>query len=173
MGKASSKNISEALRIAIFAAILLVSYVVSGVPYTFFYAASPDFLLVFTVCIAMFLPPLSSGIFAVFAGLLKDIACASLFGFHGLIYLLCAVTVSLLIAFLVRRTFINALITNAGAVIAVKFFYYFIYNVLFEKGGRIALFTGSVIPSVLLSIIILPVYYFAFRYVNRKFGIED
>lgn len=173
MGKASSKNINEALRMAIFAAILLVSYVVSGMPYTFFYAASPDFLLVFTACLAMFLPPLSAGIFAVFAGLLKDIACASIFGFHGLIYLLCAVTVSLLIAFLVRRTFINALITNAASVISVKFFYYFIYNVLFEKGGRIALFTGSVIPSVLLSVIILPVYYFGFKYINRRFGIED
>jgi rod shape-determining protein MreD len=173
MRKASFKNISGALRIAIFAAILLVSYVVSGVPYTFFYAASPDFLLVFMVCIAMFMPPLPAGIFAVFAGLLKDIACASIFGFHGLIYLLCAVTVSLLIAFLIRRTFINAIITNAAAVAVVKFFYYFIYNVLFEKGGRIALFTDSVIPSVFLTILILPVYYFGFKYVNRKFGIED
>ena len=173
MGEASGKKKIEAFRIAILCVLLLLSYVANTTPFIFFQAASPDFLLVFAVVTAMFETPLKAGIFGFAAGLFKDISCASIFGFHGFIYLVTAVTVSVLIALLIRRTFINALVVNAAAILGIKSFYYFIYNVLFEKGGRIALFYRSVLPSVLLTLIIVPITYFILRYINRRFGVID
>ncbi|MBQ5321036.1 MAG: rod shape-determining protein MreD [Oscillospiraceae bacterium] len=167
---AARKNI---IRIVVLAVLLLMTYVADMVPFTFWRAVSPDFLVVFAITVSMFAPPLTAACFAVAAGLLKDLSSTGIFGFHGILYLVLAVAVSLVVALLIRRSFTNALIINAVGIIMAKSFYYFIFNVLFEKGGRIALFYRSVIPSIFITILIVPITYFIIKKINDYLGEEE
>jgi hypothetical protein len=82
------------------------------------------------------------------------------------------VAVSLSALFFIRRSFSGALIVNASGLILSKGFYYFIFNVLFEKGGRIALLYKSVIPSILISLLVIPITYFVIKKIDDRFGEE-
>lgn len=166
----SNKNKIEALRLAILFVLLLLSYVFLTTPFTYFKAASPDFLMVFVIGVALFENPLIAGIFGFLGGLLKDVASVSILGFNAFVYLVWAVLISVAVALLVRRNFINSLVVCGVSCLALKSFYYFIYNVLFEKGGRIALFYRSVLPSALLSLLIFPLTYYVLLFINKKFG---
>ena len=169
----SNKNKIEALRLAILFVLLLVSYVFLTTPFTYFKASSPDFLMVFIIGVALFENPLIAGIFGFLGGLLKDVASAGILGFNAFVYLIWAVLISMAIALLIRRNFLNSLAVCAVSCFALKSFYYFIYNVLFEKGGRIALFYRSVLPSAFLSILIFPLTYYLLLFINKKFGKID
>jgi hypothetical protein len=43
---------------------------------------------------------------------------------------------------------------------------------LFEKGGRIALLYKSVIPSILISLLVIPITYFVIKKIDDRFGEE-
>ena len=166
----SNKNKIEALRLAILFVLLMVSYVFLTTPFTYFKASS---LMIFVIGVALFENPLVAGIFGFLGGLLKDVASAGILGFNALVYLIWAVLISVLVALLIRRNFINSLAVCAASCFALKGFYYFIYNVLFEKGGRIALFYRSVLPSTFLSLLIFTLTYYVLFYINKKFGKID
>ncbi len=169
----SNKNKIEALRLAILFVLLLLSYVFLTTPFTFFKAASPDFLMIFVIGVALFENPLVAGVFGFLGGLLKDISSTSILGFNAFVYLVWAVLISVSIALLIRKNFINSLAVCGVSCLALKSFYYFIYNVLFEKGGRIALFYRSVLPSTFLSLLVFPLTYYVLLFINKKFSKID
>ena len=106
------------------------------------------------------------------AGLFKDISSTGIFGFNGVVYLILGVAVSLSTLLFIRRSFSGAITLNAAGIVASKFFYYFVFNVLFEKGGRIALFYKSVIPSVLISLLFIPITFFVVKKIIDYFSEE-
>lgn len=160
------KNKKQILRIAAIIILLFLTYILDMMPFTYPQGISPDLLIVFAVCVAIFEAPLNAAIIGAIAGLLKDISSSGLFGFHGVVYLCLCVAVSLCIAFLVRRTFLNAVIINLIAVFTDKIFYFFIYNVLFDRGGGFVIFYRSLLPSFLLSIVAVPAFYFIIKKIS-------
>ena len=121
----SNKNKIVALRLAILFVLRMVRYVFLTTPFTYFKASSPDFLMIFVIGVALFENPLVAGIFGFLGGLLKDVASAGILGFNAFVYLIWAVLISVLVALLIRRNFINSLAVCAASCFTLKSFYYF------------------------------------------------
>lgn len=173
MKEQSGNGKKAVIKWVLLSAMLLIIYVLSTLPHIFWSYVSPDFLVVFAMSAAFYETPQAAAIIGAAAGLLKDIGSSGLMGFNGLCYLLAAVGISMLVMLLVRRTPLNSLLMSSAAVIAIKLFSYFIFNVLFEKGGRGALLLRSVIPSVLLTLVFVPVGFFAMKGFYRHFTEDE
>jgi rod shape-determining protein MreD len=167
-----AKSQKKLFKILLLSLLLLITYVFDTVPFTLWRAVSPDLLVIFAITVSFFSSPLEAAVFSVAAGLFKDISSSGIFGFNAMVYLLIGVAVSLSALFFIRRSFSGALIVNAAGLSLSKGFYYFIFNVLFEKGGRIALLYKSVIPSILISLLFIPITYFVIKKIDDRFGEE-
>lgn len=135
-----------------------------------FGAWQPVMLIPLAVAAAMYESELPACIFAVFCGLYVDISYHFLFGFSAFWLLIVCLTVSLLEHNLIRINLLNFLWTTAAAVI-LEFLMAYLFNVvIWDYTNYGIVFTKSILPTMISTIVVSPAVYFVVRAINAKFG---
>ena len=135
-----------------------------------FGAWQPVLLIPLAVAAAMHESELPACIFAVFCGLYIDISYRFLFGFSAFWLLMVCLAVSLLEHNLIRINLLNFLWTCAAAVILEFFMEYLFNTVIWDYPNYGIVFTKSILPTMISTVIVSPLVYFLVRTINAKFG---
>lgn len=157
----------------IFSLVMLFLYVImrAGV----FTHWQPVLIIPLAVAVSMNESELSSSVFALFCGYLIDLACGYIFGFSVVWLLPVCVAASLLIKNLIRLNLFNFV-----AITVVAVFLHFSMDYLFNiaiwniPGGDI-IFTSTILPTTISTIILSPSMYYLVKLINKKLsssGIE-
>ena len=100
-----------------YAGLLLLAYLLQTMPgFLTFFSAKPVWVAAVAVCVSMYEDVLPSAVFCAIAGLLWDISSDRLFGFNGVILLVCGVAVSLLCIYYLHTRFVNSIWFCAAAM---------------------------------------------------------
>ncbi len=159
------------LKYTLYALILLLLYVLQSTPGLFAIGGvKPNLLIPAVVMIAMREGEFIGGIYGAFAGLFCDLGMLVLFGFNGIIFLVCAVAVGLLCIYLVRKTLLNAVwLTAAVAALQQLLYYFFSYGIWNYENTQILLL-HRIIPSILYTAALAPLYYWFWKGLCRRFA---
>ena len=165
-------NKPKYIRWAIFGALLVVSVLlqnsVGGL--LEFFGARVFLCIPFLVAIAMFEREVPAAIFGAFAGALWDVS-SGVDGFNTIVLMaLCAVS-SLLISHLMRNNLITALVLGAGSVTAYETIYIAVR--LWGAGSPIRQIFTFYLPSLIITVIFVPVCYFIVKAIYKSYKIAE
>ncbi|NLG52667.1 MAG: rod shape-determining protein MreD [Clostridiales bacterium] len=126
-------------------------------------------LLPFIVCTISMLEGVNGGAAAgLAAGLLSDALFSPSEGFYTIVYVLCAIGISLLGNFIFWKNYYIALMYTVISMIIINLLYYLTFMLILGRGGMIAFF--DVLPGELISTLILtPFVYPAIIRIYRRF----
>lgn len=155
----------------IFALMLLFSYVImrAGI----FGAWQPVLLIPLAAAVAMFEDELSSCIFALFCGLMTDIAFGFVFGFSAVWLMAVCVVSSLLVRNLIRVNMFNFCVVAAAATVT-EFAMDYLFNIVIWNipKGEYILF-ASILPTAAATFVLSPAVYLLVRTVEQRLRTED
>lgn len=129
----------------------------------------PVLLVAAAVAIAMTEGEFAGGLFGALCGLLCDLGGQSLFGFNGLMLLLCGAGVGLLTLYLVRPSWRSSLLFTAAAALfrgGVGFF--FAYGIWGYENAHL-IFIRETLPVALCTAVTAPVFFWLARWYRRRF----
>ena len=150
--------------------LLVCAFVLQTTPRLFeIYGVKPNLLVPMAVCIAMYEGDFSGGVYGALAGLLCDLASFTLFGFNGLILLLCGTAVGLLEIYWIRQKLSNALLCAGGALLLRAFLEYFFYFQVWGYDDVGWLLLRQTLPTVLYSMVPVPLFYRLFGRFKQYF----
>lgn len=155
----------------IFALILIFFYVIMRVG--IFGAWQPVLLIPLAAAVAMFEEELPSCIFALFCGLMTDIAFDFVFGFSAVWLMAVCVTSSLLVRNLIRVNLFNYCTVTAAAVL-LEFSMHYLFNIVIwniPKGEHILF--ASVLPTAAATFIFSPAVYWLVKTVESRLRSDD
>ena len=144
-----------------YAGLLLLAYLLQTMPgFLTFFAAKPIWIVAVAVCVAMYEHVLPSAIFCGIAGLLWDISSDRLFGFNGMILLLCGVTISLLSIYYLHTKIINSLWFCFATLLIQGLLDYLFFFVLWRYAGAESVLWLRILPCMAFTLVIVaPVFY--------------
>lgn len=148
--------------VLIFVAVLLQN---SGGGLLEIFGARVFLVLPVCVSIAMFEREVPAAVFGAFAGILWDISHAS-DGYNSIVLMLICAICSLLISHLMRNNIITAFVLGSGSV-AVYEIIYIVTKIAFA-GNPIRQIFSFYLPSLLLTVIFVPVCYVIVKKVNHR-----
>ncbi len=155
----------------IFALMLLFFYVMmrAGI----FGAWQPVLLIPLAAAVSMFEDELSSCIFALFCGLMTDIAFGFVFGFSAVWLMSVCVVSSLLVRNLIRVNLFNFCVVS-GAATVIEFAMDYLFNVAIWNipKGEYILFV-SVFPTAAATFILSPAVYLLVRTAEYRLRTEE
>lgn len=147
-----------------YSAMLLLAYVLQTMPgFLTFFEAKPIFLVAVAVCVAMYENVVPSAVFCGIAGLLWDISSDRLFGFNGLILMLCGVTISLLSIYYLHTKWINSTWYCAGTLLLQGILDYLFFFVIWRYAGAESVLWLRILPCALLTVAVTPPIFFLIR----------
>lgn len=166
-----SKFQRNTAKIVVYGLMTLLCYILQTVPKLLEIGGiKPLWLFPLAVCISIFEGvDFATGI-SIFCGLLWDMASGRTFGFSAIMLLVICVTVSLLIMYLIRATFTNAMLFILAALIT-----YFIFDIIFfyaiwNYPGVLKVIKNHVIPICIYTMIISPLIFWSVKKVTYKFS---
>ena len=165
-------NKPKYIRWAIFGALLVVSVLLqNSVGGLLEFLGARVFLCIpFLVAIAMFEREVPAAIFGAFAGALWDVS-SGVDGFNTIVLMaLCAVS-SLLISHLMRNNLITALVLGAGSVTAYEIIYIAVR--FWGAGSPIRQIFTFYLPSLIITVVFVPVCYFIVKAIYKSYKIAE
>ena len=106
------KTSKAVIKWGIYAVLLLILYCIQTAPSLLtIHHTKPVLLIPLAVCIALFEGEIGSAVFGLITGFLWDFASGKVFGFYGMVLLVCCLLTALLSMYLVRVNVANALLT--------------------------------------------------------------
>ena len=165
-------NKPKYIRWTIFGALLVISVLLqNSVGGLFEFFSARVFLCIpFCVAIAMFEREVPAAIFGALAGALWDVS-SGVDGFNTIILMaLCAVS-SLLISHLMQNNIITALVLGAGSVAVYEVFYVAIR--FWGAGSPIRQIFTFYLPSLVITVIFVPVCYFIIKLIYNSYKIAE
>ncbi len=164
-------NKPKYIRWAIFALLLVGACVLQNSSGGLLEIFGARVFLVIPACVsvAMFEREVPSAILGAFAGALWDVSSGA-DGYNALIIMLLCATVSLLISHLMRNNIVTAFVLGAGATFVYEFIY--IIRIAFS-GNPIYRILTFYLPSLVLTVIFVPVCYYVIKTVNSSFRVAD
>ncbi len=164
-------NKPKYIRWAIFASLLVGACVLQNSSGGLLEVFGARAFLIIPVCVsvAMFEREVPSAILGAFAGVLWDISSGA-DGYNALIIMLLCAAVSLLISHLMRNNIITALVLGAGATIVYELIY--IIRIAFS-GNPIYRILTFYLPSLILTVVFVPVCYYVIKTVYSSFRVTD
>ncbi|MBP5606422.1 MAG: hypothetical protein J6X60_12935 [Ruminiclostridium sp.] len=167
----STEKKYRAAKWLIFSLLLLVFYVImrAGI----FGAWQPILLIPLAAAVSMYEDELSSCIFALFCGLMIDIAYDFLFGFSAVWLMTVCVFSALLVRNLIRVNLFNYCIVSSAAVF-LEFSMDYLFNIVLWNipKGEVIL-TVSILPTALSTVVISPAVYYLVRFIENRLKTED
>ena len=165
-------NKPKYIRWAIFGALLVASVLLqNSVGGLLEFLGARVFLCIpFLVAIAMFEREVPAAIFGAFAGALWDVS-SGVDGFNTIVLMaLCAVS-SLLISHLMRNNLITALVLGAGSVTAYEIIYIAVR--FWGAGSPIRQIFTFYVPSLIITVVFVPVCYFIVKAIYKSYKIAE
>ncbi len=122
------------------------------------------------IAVAMFEREVPAAVFGAFAGVLWDVS-SGVDGFNALVLMmLCAVS-SLLISHLMRNNLITALVLGAGSVAAYEIIYIAVR--FWGAGNPIRQIFTFYLPSLIITVVFVPVCYFIVKSIFNSYKIAE
>ena len=158
----------------LYSAIALILMLMQTAPRLFpvIGGARPSPLILLVVCVAMFEGPQVGAVIAVLSGLLWDMYSFRLFGLKAMLLLAIAVTVGLLVQWLLRTNFLSGMLLCVSGVLVYMLLEWLIYYALYlhEETGLVLL--RVYLPNVLYTVLLSPLMYgltlFCARLLRRR-----
>lgn len=155
----------------LFSLVLLVSYTIEvTMPFA---SWQPYLTLTTAVAVSFFSEELSGVVFAAFAGMMRDLAMGSLFGFTSIWLMPCCLFVTLLVVNLIHRNILNFLWMNLTAVILVQSAELLFKYVIWRNPDIDVVLINYVLPALIATVILSAPLYLIIRQINKKLGVEN
>ena len=155
----------------LFSLVLLVSYTIEvTMPFA---SWQPYLTLTTAVAVSFFSEELSGVVFAAFAGMMRDLAMGSLFGFTSIWLMPCCLFVTLLVVNLIHRNILNFLWMNLTAVILVQSAELLFKYIIWRNPDIDVVLINYVLPALIATVILSAPLYLIIRQINKKLGVEN
>ncbi len=164
-------NKPKYIRWAIFALLVMGACVLQNSSGSLLEIFGARVFLLIPVCVsvAMFEREVPSAIIGAFAGVLWDVSSGA-DGYNTLVVMLLSAGVSLLISHLMRNNILTALVLGAGATFVYEFIY--IIRIAFS-GNPIYRILTFYFPSLILTVVFMPLCYFIVKTIYSSFKVAD
>lgn len=129
--------------------------------------ARPAPLVLLVVCVAIFEGPQLGAVIAVLAGLLWDMYSFRLFGLNAMILLAIAVTVGLLVQWLLRANFLSGMLLCAGGVLSYTLLEWLLCYALFLHEETGLVLWRVYLPNALYTVLLSPLMYWLVLFCAR------
>ncbi len=165
-------NKPKYIRWAIFGALLTASVLLQNSVGGFleFFGARVFLCIPFCVAIAMFEREVPAAIFGALAGALWDVS-SGVDGFNTFVLMVMCAVCSLLISHLMRNNHITALVLGAGSVAAYEIIY--IALRFWGAGSPIRQIFTFYLPSLIVTVVFVPVCYFIIKVIYNSYKIAE
>lgn len=155
----------------LFSLVLLVSYTIEvTMPFA---SWQPYLTLTTAVAVSFFSEELSGVVFAAFAGMMRDLAMGSLFGFTSIWLMPCCLFVTLLVVNLIHRNILNFLWMNLTAIILVQSAELLFKYIIWRNPDIDVVLINYVLPALIATVILSAPLYLIIRQINKKLGVEN
>ncbi|MDR0315148.1 MAG: rod shape-determining protein MreD [Oscillospiraceae bacterium] len=153
-----------------FIILIMVAALLQNTPHLLpsIYGARPFLLIPVVVCISIFEKNISTAFFGLFAGVLWDTAMAVGDGFNTLVLMLISAVSGVLLYYLMRNNMVTALLLTSGSLLFYCVLHWLIFLLFRGIQGSAIMFLTFYLPSMLYSILFMPVIYFGIRAFNKK-----
>lgn len=115
---------------------------------------------------------LNGVVFAIFCGMMHDLAMGGLFGFTSIWLAPCCLFVTLFTVNLIHRNFINYIWLNTCVLIIVELMELLFKHIIWRNPDIDILIINYMLPAVVSAIILSPALYFLLKFVNKKLGLD-
>ncbi len=136
------------------------------------FGARAFLLLPLSVCIAMHEREIPAALFGCLSGIAWDVVSANE-GFSAFVIAVICAVCSILISRLMRNNVITAFVLCGGAVAVYEILYIFVNIALCGAGGTIVSFFAFYLPSLIYTVLFVPVYYTLVKYVYNSHKASD
>lgn len=164
------KKLRLILKWSTYVILFLLLYVLqTSVPLFEVFSVKPILLVPAAICLAIQENELAGGILGAFAGLLCDMASGELFGFNAVILLICCVGGSLVVQYLMKPNLFTAMVLGAGTLLIRGMLDYLFFYAMWNYEGSSHILVRYILPTVLYSLLVLPLFYLLFKKLKRSF----
>lgn len=164
------KTSKAVIKWGIYAVLLLILYCIQTAPSLLtIHHTKPVLLIPLAVCIALFEGEIGSAVFGLITGFLWDFASGKVFGFYGMVLLVCCLLTALLSMYLVRVNVANALLTVGGVSLICSIWNFLFYYLIWGFHGVWLSFGQLLLSSLYTTFFAVPLYYLV-RFIATKFN---
>ena len=164
-----SQYIAEGL---IFLALGIIQFTPGLLPRIF--GGLPLPLIPAVICVAMFEREFAGAMFGLASGMMWDVFSIEIAGFNAIFLLVIGCVAGLLINFLMRNNLITALLLTGGTMVIYQTLYTLFFFLPAEDISGIGfIIYARLIPSLIYTMLFVPVIYFVIRATVRKLKPTD
>ena len=156
------------LKWGILSVLLLLFYAFQTTPGLFQLGwIKPILIVALVVCVSMYEGAMASALYAMAAGLLWDISSDKLFGFNGLILMLCGMFISLLCIYYLHTKLVNSLLFCTVTVLVQGLLDYFFYYAVWNPDGAVIALVRNILPTAAYTVAVTPLVFLLVRLIER------
>lgn len=158
----------------IYYAILFLLYILQTTPNLFsVFGVKPLLVFLPVIPVCMFEKLIPSAVYGMVAGFFLDLSQNTLFGFNALVLLVFSAAISLVCVYYLHPKFINALWFSAVTILLQEFLYYLFCYSIWGFANRHIILLRHILPSVLYTVILVPLSFVIIKKLNTAFTIEE
>ena len=162
------------LKWAAYSLLLVLFYAVQTTPGLFqIFGTKPVWIVSLAVCVAMFENVMPSAFFAMTAGLLWDISSDKIFGFNGIVLLVCGMFISLLCIYYLHSKLVNSLLFVTVTILFQGMLDYLFYYAMWSYDGAWIALVQNILPTALYTIAATIPVFLLVRRLERRFATGD
>ncbi|MBC5788268.1 MULTISPECIES: rod shape-determining protein MreD [Clostridiaceae] len=163
------KSTRSVLKWVIYIVILFFLFILQTTPgFLEIMGVRPVFVLPYAVAIAMLEHERSAAAIGIVAGCLWDSATSRLFGTSVIILMVCCVTISLLVMYLVKSNVINNILFCLGTLV-IYFLIDFVFGYLIWGYSHMGLLlVRNILPTIGYSLLFSPIFFLIMQKIRRK-----
>ena len=163
------EKLQPLLKWGIFSLLLLLFYSLQTTPGLFQIGwVKPVLIVSLIVCVSMYEGAMASAMFSMAAGLLWDISSDKLFGFNGLILLICGLFISLLCIYYLHTKLLNSLLFCTAVVLVQGLLDYFFYYAVWNSDGAVIALVRNILPTAAYTIAVTPLVFLLVHLIERR-----
>ena len=147
--------------------LIVLFALLQAMPHLAVAGARPLFLIPLVVGIALFTGPIGGAAAGIAAGLLWDLYADHVYGFNGLVLMIIGCVVGLLIWLLLRNTWLTAWLLSVCAVLAQVLLEWIFCIAFAGEPDAWLILWHIMLPNVLYTVIVSPLFYWLTRGVVR------
>ncbi len=164
------KTSKAVIKWGIYAVLLLLLYCIQTAPSLLtIHHVKPVLLIPLAVCIALYEGEVGSAVFGLVTGFLWDFASGKVFGFYGMVLMICCLLAALLSMYLVRVNVINALLAVGAVSLICSIWNFLFYYLIWGFSGVWLSFVQLLFTSLYTTVFAVPLFYLI-RLIATKFN---
>lgn len=129
-----------------------------------------NLIIPFVVSVSMLENEKSAAAIGAIAGAFWDSYTTKFFGFSSIIIMLCCVAIALLVMYLIKCNFVNAIMFCAAVLVVYYFMEYLFYYIIWNYENIHILFLKHTLPSVCFTLLVCPLIFIITRKMVYKFN---